>query len=125
MQQSDRLATGVTAARRAFLEQTYREEVSTDTAVQTKHLEAGVLEVNSLMVVAANAATEAARLQALYGTERDVYRVKLKIQPFARELNDTVELKIARYALDAGKKFRVVGLTENAGKNEVDLELWG
>ncbi len=125
VQPSDRLASGVTAARRAFLEQAWREEVSTDTAVQTKHLEAGVLDVDTLMVSTSNAATEATRLQALYGTERDVYKVKLKIQPFARDLNDTVEVKFPRYSLDAGKKFRVVGLTENAARNEVDLELWG
>ena len=125
VQRSDRLASGVTAARRAFLEEQFREEVVTDTAVQTKHLEAGVLAVATLLTVAANAATEATRLQALYGTERDVYRVKLKIQPFARDLNDTVEIKFPRYSLDSGKKFRVVGLTENAARNEVDLELWG
>ena len=125
VQDPARLATGASAARRALSAQQYREEVVTDTAVQTKHLEAGVLEVNTLLTVAANAATEATRLQALYGAERAIYRVRLKIQPFARELNDTVQVTFARYNLTSGKKFRVVGLTENAGKNEVELELWG
>jgi hypothetical protein len=51
--------------------------------------------------------------------------VKLKTQPFTLELNDTVEITFARYNLTSGKKFRVIGLIEDAANNEIDLELWG
>lgn len=87
--------------------------------------EAPTLEVATLLTTAANGATEAARLQTLYGTDRDFYKVKLKTQPFTLELNDTVQITFARYNLTTGKKFRVISLIENAANNEIDLELWG
>ena len=40
-------------------------------------------------------------------------------------LNDTVEITFARYNLTSAKKFRVIGLIEDAANNEIDLELWG
>ena len=125
IQASDRLNPSVTQARRAFLVQEHRSEAATTASVQTAHPEAPVIEVDTLLVEASAAATEASRLQTLYGTERDFYRVKLKTQPFTLELNDTVQITFARYNLGSGKKFRVIGMTEDAALNEIELELWG
>jgi hypothetical protein len=125
VQRSDRVSTSTTASRRTFIENQNRTETNTVSSVQTAHPEAPTLEVATLLTTAANAATEAARLQTLYGADRDFYRVKLKTQPFTLELNDTVEITFARYNLTSGKKFRVIGLIEDAANNEIDLELWG
>ena len=125
VQTSDRLAAATIDARRTFVENQFRTETSTDASVQTIHPEAPTLAVTTLLTTAANAATEAARLQALFGADRDFYRVKLKTQPFTLELNDTVEITFARYNLTSGKKFRVISLIEDAANNEIDLELWG
>ncbi len=125
VQNSDTVSTSTTASRRTFIENQYRTETNTAASVLTAHPEAPTLEVETLLTTAANAATEAARLQALYGADRDFYRVKLKTQPFTLELNDTVEITFARYNLASGKKFRVIGLIEDAANNEIDLELWG
>jgi hypothetical protein len=125
VQRSDRVSTSTTASRRTFIENQYRTETNTASSVLTVHPEAPTLEVETLLTTAANAATEAARLQTLYGADRDFYKVKLKTQPFTLELNDTVEITFARYNLSSGKKFRVIGLIEDAANNEIDLELWG
>ena len=125
VQSSDRLSASTTDARRTFVENQFRTETSTDASVQTKHPEAPTLEVATLLTTAANAATEASRLQTLFGADRDFYKVKLKTQPFTLELNDTVEITFARYNLTSGKKFRVISLIEDAANNEIDLELWG
>jgi hypothetical protein len=92
VQRSDRVSTSTTASRRTFIENQNRTETNTVSGVQTAHPEAPTLEVATLLTTAANAATEAARLQTLYGADRDFYRVKLKTQPFTLELNDTVEI---------------------------------
>ena len=112
-------------SRRTFIENQYRTETNTASSVLTVHPEAPTSEVETLLTTAANAATEATRLQTLYGADRDFYKVKLKTQPFTLELNDTVEITFARYNLAGGKKFRVIGLIEDAANNEIDLELWG
>ena len=125
VQSSATVSTSTTAARRTFIENKYRTETSTAAGVLTIHPEAPTLEVTTLLTTAANAATEAARLQTLFGAERDFYKVKLKTQPFTLELNDTVQITFARYNLSSGKKFRVIGLIEDAANNEIDLELWG
>ena len=125
VQRSDRVSTSTTASRRTFIENQYRTETNTASSVQTAHPEAPTLEVETLLTTAANAATEAARLQTLYGADRDFYKVKLKAQPFTLELNDTVEITFARDNLTSGKKFRLLGLIEDAANNEIDLELWG
>tara|TARA_Y100000593_G_scaffold72636_1_gene133414 strand:+ start:6375 stop:7868 length:1494 start_codon:yes stop_codon:yes gene_type:complete len=125
VQTSDKLNSSATASRRAFVEQEYRTESNTATSVQTAHPEAPTLELNTLLTTQANALTEATRLQTLYGADRDFYKVKLKTQPFTLELNDTVQLTFARYNLTSGKKFRVIGIDEDASQNEIELELWG
>jgi len=86
---------------------------------------ATVLEVDSRLVDATAASAEASRLLALYGTQRDVYRVRVKTQPFTLKINDLVRVTFARYDLAAGKLFRVISLVEDAAINEVELELWG
>lgn len=125
VQTSSTISTSTTAARRTFIENKYRNETNTAAGVQTIHPEAPTLAVTTLLTTAANAATEAARLQTLFGADRDFYKVKLKTQPFTLELNDTVEITFARYNLTSGKKFRVISLIEDAANNEIDLELWG
>lgn len=96
-----------------------------DASVAAIYPNAAVLEVDSRLVDSTAASAEASRLLALYGTQRDVYRVRVKTQPFTLKLNDIVEITFSRYDLGPGKKFRVISLSEDAAINEVELELWG
>jgi hypothetical protein len=116
---------GAPAAQRDFTARSFRHKTAEDAAVQTTHLMAGELKVNTLIDGAGDAGTEASRLLTLYKADRDVYRARLKVQPFQRELNDEINIEDPRYGLAAGKDFRVVSVNENSADNEVELELWG
>lgn len=105
-----------------------RESASTsdtDAAVAAIYPNAEFLEVDSRFVDSTAASTEATRLLALYGTQRDIYRIRCKAQPYTVRLNDIVNVTFPRYDLSSGKKFLVIGMFENAAINEVTLELWG
>ena len=116
---------GASAADRDFMLRESAQVEDTDAATAAIYPNAQVLEVDSRLVDSTAASTEASRLLALYGTQRDVYRVRVKTQPFTLKLNDIVEITFARYDLTAGKKFSVISVSEDAAINEVELELWG
>jgi hypothetical protein len=116
---------GATAGRRAFTARDFRHVTAQDGSVLTKHPLAGDLEVKTLLDGSANASTEATRLLNLYKIDRDLFRVRVKTQPFALELADSVRLSYPRFGLEAGKGLRVIGLVEDAAINEVELTLWG
>ena len=119
------LQGGATAGRRAFTAREFRHVTAQDGSILTKHPLAGDLEVKTLLDGSADAGTEAARLLDLYKADRDLFRVRVKTQPFALELADAVRLTYPRFGLEAGKDFRVIGLVEDAAINEVELTLWG
>jgi hypothetical protein len=119
------LQGGATAGRRAFTARDFRHVTALDGSVLTKHPLAGDLEIKTLLDGNADAGTEASRLLDLYKADRDLFRVRVKTQPFALELAETVRLSYPRFALEAGKDFRVIGLVEDAAINEVELTLWG
>lgn len=96
-----------------------------DTAVAAIYPNAKFLEVDSKLIDSSAANTESARLLTLYKSQRDIYRIRCKAQPFTIKLNDVVKVTFARYDLTAGKLFRVISLFEDAAINEVELELWG
>lgn len=100
-------------------------ESATAAGVQTIYPNSTILEIDSKLVSSSAASTEASRLATLYGTQRDIYRVRVKTQPFTLKLNDVVKITFARFDLTSGKLFRVISLFEDAAVNEVTLELWG
>ena len=116
---------GATAGRRAFTARVFRHVTAEEGSVLTMHPLAGDLEINTLLDGSADASAEASRLLNLYKADRDLFRVRVKTQPFALELADTVRLTYPRFGLEAGKGFRVIGLVEDAASNEVELTLWG
>ena len=115
----------VTTAQRDYLMRPALVAVSTDTAIQTPYPNSDPLIVPSLFSTSANAATEAARLLTLYKTQREIYRILVKSQPYTLKLNDVVKVTFGRYNLASGKLFRLVGIVETAATNEIELELWG
>ena len=108
-----------------FATNEWRRAVSSDTSVQPAYLLAEKLEKDTLLVDSTAAATEAARIQALLGVKRFVYQIRVKAQPFNINLNDVIKVSIARFGMTSGKKFVVIGITEDSKTNEVTLEVWG
>ena len=108
------------------LENEFVDEKYENLTVKTKHLLAEEADkVDTYLTCNCMGYEEAKRRQTLYGTERDLFVIKVKTQPFMLELNDTIQIKIDRYGLNNGKNMRIVSLKEDALKNEVTMEVWG
>lgn len=126
--QASDLAGAVTDARRAILAEQWRAENSDDTAIKTQWLLAEELERDTLLTSAANAATEAARLLALYKVRRDLYDVPVTLDiltAYSLKLMDVVELQLSRFGMGGGKSFRIIGIRVELDKHRAILSLWG
>jgi hypothetical protein len=122
------LAAAVTAARKAWLAEEWRTATATDAAVQAKHLLAGEMEFETLLVSAAAAGTEATRRLALYGTRRDRLRLRVRLDSSLAavvDLGSIVSVELPRFGYDAGKLFVVLGMEYDAARNIAELEVWG
>jgi hypothetical protein len=113
------------AADRDFMLRESAVQSATSAGTLTVYPNSETLEVDSRLVESSAASTEATRLASLYGSQRDIYRIRVKTQPFTLKLNDVVKITFPRYDLTGGKLFRVISLFEDAAVNEVELELWG
>lgn len=116
---------GSSADDRDFVLRESAVETANLPSILTEYPNSETLEIDSRLVDATAASNEASRTLALYGDQRDVYRIRVKTQPFTIRLNDLIRVTFPRYDLTGGKLFRVISLFEDAAINEVELELWG
>lgn len=119
---------GIAAATGQPYTREWRTATSADATVAVLHALAPSLDLESLLTDATAAATEAARLQALYGTRRDRYRVTAYVSAAlaaSAVLGGVVQLELPRFGLDAGKLFVVTGRTWDARARRIVLDLWG
>jgi hypothetical protein len=125
--QTTDLAGVVTEARRAELAQPHKEVTATDPAVQTKHLLAPELIVDTLLAVGADAQVECDRVLTLRKTRRDQFRFWVPLEPeyAAVDLGIVVTVRHDRFGLSAGKQFRVVGIEPDAAQDRLTLQVWG
>lgn len=127
-QTADDLSEELSIADRAFYSQAQRFATASDGTVRSKHRLAEDRTVEAFFVNQDDAAAEAARQQALFGTLRRVFSVPVTRPPFELALGETVALDVAGDAgsrLDLPRSFALIGLVENAADGTVDLELWG
>jgi len=126
LRQPSDLAGAVSAARRALLAQETLTETSADATIKTQWLLAGELNVAGQLAAAADAATEAARQLTLHKARRDIFDVAVPISAAAGvDMMDVVRVVYPRFALDAGKDFRVIGIRLELASARVILSLWG
>lgn len=126
--QSSDLASSVTQARRAFVGQEWRSQRAQDAAVKTQFLLAAETTLDTLFTATADAADEAARRLALYGVHRDIFEVGVPIESVGATsvwLMDAVKLTHPRFALAAGRTFRLLGIRPDLAKRRFTLTLWG
>lgn len=110
-----------------FVAREWREVVDTDNDVQTEYLLAPELTVTTLIDDATDAATEAARVQALRGTRRHRYEfvVSLTGETIDLDLGSTIQISHDRFGLAAGKNFVVISVEPDAQKKTLRLGVWG
>jgi hypothetical protein len=127
--QASGLAGAVAADRRAFLAEAFRTTApAEDAGVKAMWLQAEAFTVETLLLSAADAATERDRLQAMHRAPRAFFDVTVKSKLIARfglQLLDLVGLQLPRFSLDAGKVFRLVGIRHELAKGQTLLTVWG
>lgn len=122
------LAGSVTAARRGWLAQPFRVAAAQDAGIKTVHPLSEPLIVETPLVSAASAASEAARRLALYGVRRDRVRVVVRLDAAtlaALQLGSVVRLTHPRYGYGDGPLFRILALQLDLRLNRAELLLWG
>lgn len=119
------LGAATEAEQRLYGDQ-WRFGIATDDFVRTKYPTATAVDIPGHFALESNATAEAARQQILFGEYRERWKVRVRIDPFAKALGKTLGLSgfPARLGLGALKLFRVVGVTAVAGLGEAELDLW-
>lgn len=133
VQSADEIASSVAADDRALYAALYTYAPVEDQALRNAHLLARDVTVESYLTgtdAATNAATEAARQQALFGTERDIYEIDVVGDPFGFELGELVDITgVTRFGWSDPKKLRIIGRSvDDPGDGftaRVTLRLWG
>lgn len=128
--QTSDLASAVQSdnARREFLATEMRQASATDASVLLQFKNAGTRAFESLIDDATAAQTECDRLLGLHKVRRDRYLVTIGLTAAvlaAVDLGTVLELRLARFGLDTGKLFAVIGITVDLAVGTVELDLWG
>jgi len=105
--------------------QEWRSVTATDAATQAAHLLAPSMDVETLLVSAADAATERDRRLALHKVRRDYVRVRLPLTTATAAVNlgAIVDAVTPALGYGAGRKMVCLGIAR-AGQS-VELDLWG
>ena len=104
----------------------YRTVSTADASVQTAHLLAPELNVDTLLIDPVAAQSEAARLLALHKVRRDTLQVTVTAQTLEYiDPGKVVRIVSPRYGYSSGKLFRVTGVSVDWALGRVTLTLWG
>lgn len=133
VQTGNQLFGDVSADRRSYLGDEWRQAVAQNLSVLTQYPNASILTVNSALLSQTAAATEAARLLAIHSVRNEIIRMKLDYDDASGcDLASVVELRSrhGRFGLGAdigaGRKYRVLGRVDNLDdKPTIELDLWG
>lgn len=118
--------TAATDAVKAFAIEDFRNADAKDDSVASRHLLAGDLMFDTLLVREADAIQEAQRWLAIHSLPRARYRVPVRAAYAAgTDLGDTVTLRLDRFDLSDGKPFLVIGQEVERATGNVRFELWG
>lgn len=128
VQRGDQLDASVTAARRAWLAEEYREAVAEDADVLTAHPLAPTLTITTALTEEADAQALADAELALRGVQRRRFGARVALDeagPAAVPLGGVVEITHDRFGLSAGALFRVLSVEPDARRGRLNFTLWG
>ena len=124
--QTEDLAGAVTDERRQFLAEPQSVVTALDTAIRVRHPEAVDPEpLPSFYDQSANAQTLADTLLALHKVDRRVFSIRVKRLGYQLDLGQVVSVTYARLGQASGNRFVIVGIREEADRDEQTLTLWG
>lgn len=126
VQRGEDLAASVTDARRQFLTEGVRAVTAADAVVRNRHLQA--LDPDPLPTLyeqSADAQTLADYLLGLHSPDRRIFTVTVKRLGYLLDLQSIVRLTWPRLGLQNGRNFAVIGIREDADRDETILRLFG
>jgi hypothetical protein len=126
--QTSDIASSVTAATRAYLATQYRSEKSEDLTVKAQWLLSTEYNVTGLLTSSSDAATESARLLALFKVRRDVFDVPVDLSiltTYGLKFMDLVAIQLNRFGMNNARSFRVIGIRIELLNNRAILTVWG
>lgn len=106
----------------------WRSTVANDATVKTQWPKAQELQIDTHLLSASAAATEATRRLGMYKVRRDTLSVRVKLSDSLSssiDLGKTVVVQLPRFGMSAGKAFLVTGIRTDMRNNTFDLTLWG
>jgi|TARA_R110000824_G_scaffold401687_3_gene613648 hypothetical protein len=121
------LAGSVDDTTRALLAEEWQTVNAETASVKTAYLLAREMTTETAFSIAANAATEATRRQALRGTKRDSFEFSTRIDSdtLTLDLGQIINVTHSRFGLSAGKNLVVIGLDADATTDSVRVQAWG
>lgn len=127
VQDTDALVGAVTDDQAAFVGREYREVTSEDATVLTVHPGAPERAFETRLTAESSATDMAARWQSLYGTRRDLLRVRVPLTAAvaAAELGDVVSITWPKLGLAAGRLTLLIGIETAWREDQATLLLWG
>jgi hypothetical protein len=130
--QADGVAFGVSDADRAWLAREWQTEKYQTASVKTKHLLSPELTIDTMLTSAADALTEATRIQTLRGTRRDPYELQTELNSDSQaiDLGSVLDFTYApngttRYGITGPKKMLALGVQPDAKKRRLTVIAWG
>ena len=124
--QVEDVAGAVTDARKGFLAEPYSVVTAVDTSIRIRHLEA--LDPPPLLSYydgESDAQALADDLLALHKVDRQQFEIRVKRLGYLLELGQVVSVTHGRLGLFGGKRFVIVGIREEAERDEQTISLWG
>ncbi|WP_420403310.1 hypothetical protein [Nisaea sp.] len=118
-------AASLDTGMRNQLAEPYRYAEASDSALRTRHRLARDLQQESLIATGSDAAAESLRRLALFGTARDLFRIRVKTRPYSLALGTTIRISYPRHGLAGGRNLVLVGFSEDSAFDEAELTLWG
>lgn len=126
VQQESDLAGVVTAERKAFLSQEYRNTFAFDSSVIARHALAEPIKIDSVLLNEADANAVATRLLNMFKTRTDIVNITAVVAEIpALKIGDGVEVFTERLGYENGKLLTIVGYEVDAKRKRIVLECIG
>lgn len=120
------LAGEVTDDREQLLGEPFSVKEVSDIEVKSRHVEAFTAPpIDSLLVDAADADAAATNLLAIHSADREYFEIDLKRIGYLSDTLETTQITYPRFGMEGGRTFAVVGISEDAGRDQVTLKVWG
>lgn len=127
VQTTDQLVGSVTDDQAGFVSRELREVASEDETVLDVHPGAPERMFDTRLLTEADAADEATRRQSLYGTRRDLLRVRVPLTAAVAgaPLGGVVSITWPKLGLAAGRSTLLIGMETEWARDQAWLLLWG